>query len=66
MANAAMNIEKTKKYEMITMVHDEALAECEIGMGNLKEFVKLMIALPAWAEGAPVTAEGWQGPRYRK
>lgn len=54
-------------YEFILSVHDEALAEREKGKGSPKEFLDLMAGqLPQWAQGAPVKAEGWVGPRYRK
>ena len=31
-----------------------------------KEFEKLMCALPPWAEGLPLKAEGWRGTRDKK
>lgn len=65
MANAMGNIEGAD-YQMLISVHDEALAERDKGTGSVKEFVRLMTKLPAWAKGAPVTAEGWTGARYRK
>jgi DNA polymerase len=65
MMNGAMNIENAG-YEFLLSVHDEALSERKIGEGNLKEYISLMTKLPPWAEGAPITAEGWVGKRYRK
>lgn len=61
-----INIENAG-YEFVLSVHDEALAEREKGCGNLKSFLHLMAGqLPAWAEGAPIKAEGWVGARYKK
>lgn len=66
MMNAVTNIEKAG-YEFLLSVHDEGLAEREKGKGSLKEFLDLMAGqLPEWARGAPIKAEGWVGPRYRK
>lgn len=65
MVSGIFNIEKAG-YEFLLSVHDEGLAEKEKGCGTLKEYTKLMTKLPVWAKGAPVKAEGWVGPRYRK
>lgn len=53
-------------YYLIMTVHDEAASEDEDGFGSLKEFEEVLCTLPSWAEGLPVTSEGWEGPRYRK
>jgi DNA polymerase len=53
-------------YLPILSVHDEVVAEVEPGYGSVEEYEKLLAALPAWAAGCPVTAEGWRGQRYRK
>jgi DNA polymerase len=53
-------------YEVVLSVHDELLAEREIGKGDAHEFNRLMAVLPTWAAGCPVKAEGWSGPRYKK
>jgi len=65
MVNAVINIEEAG-YDFLMSIHDEGLAERERGRGSVKEFVSLMTRLPAWADGCPITAEGWTGPRYRK
>jgi DNA polymerase len=65
MAEAMLTIERAG-YELILSVHDELLAERQIGEGSVKEFEKLMGALPPWAEGCPVKVAGWSGHRYRK
>jgi DNA polymerase bacteriophage-type len=65
MVEAMLRIEKAG-YTVTLSVHDEILAEREIGQGSLEEFENLMAECPAWAEGAPVRVEGWKGKRYRK
>ena len=53
-------------YRPLLTVHDELLCEPLEGHGSMEEFLKLMMVCPRWAEGLPVTADGWSGSRYRK
>jgi DNA polymerase len=46
--------------------HDEIVAEVECGKSQVKELEAAVSELPSWAVGMPVSAEGWQGARYRK
>jgi DNA polymerase bacteriophage-type len=66
MADAMLRAEQTGVYEPILSVHDELIAEAPEGKGDVKEFETLMAECPDWAQGCPVEAEGWAGPRYRK
>ena len=65
MVNGVFNIEEAG-YRFLLSVHDEGLSEREKGRVNLKEYLGLMTRLPKWANGFPLEAEGWEGPRYRK
>lgn len=65
-AAALLRLEAHPVYAPILSVHDEALAEAELGTGNVEEFEHLVSQLPDWAEGLPVAAEAWKGLRYRK
>ena len=65
MADAMLRLED-KGYKCILSVHDELVAEVPEGFGSVAEFEALMSQTPAWAGGCPVSAEGWEGPRYRK
>lgn len=53
-------------YLALLMVHDEGICEKPIGEGSIDEFVKILCEPPAWADGLPLEAKGWKGPRYRK
>lgn len=53
-------------YEILITIHDEVLAERDVGRGSVEEFEKLLQETPAWAGGCPVSAKGWCGYRYRK
>lgn len=66
MAFGMLRVEATGVYRVVLTVHDEILAEADLGAGSVHEFEQLMSAIPDWAAGCPVEAEGWCGPRYRK
>lgn len=53
-------------YELDGTVHDELIAEVEQSFGDAGELEEIMRILPKWAQTAPINAEGWAGPRYRK
>lgn len=53
-------------YPVIATVYDEIICERRCGEADIRAFERLICELPAWAEGIPLTAEGWVGKRYRK
>jgi DNA polymerase len=63
---AAMLRVEAAGYNLTLHVHDELVCEVPIGFGSAQEFVRLMTRKPAWAEGLPVAASAWTGPRYCK
>lgn len=65
MAEAMLRVEEAG-YEVVLSVHDELIAETHKDFGSIEKFEKLMCALPDWAEGMPVDAEGFECERYRK
>lgn len=51
-------------YTYLFQVHDELVSETS--KGSVEEFEKILMTLPKWAEGLPITAKGWSGGRYKK
>ena len=65
LANAMLALER-HDYPVVATIHDEVICEAPIGHGSLAEMEELMCDLPAWADGLPLTAEGFECERYRK
>ena len=66
MAHAMRQAEELTQYRVVLSVHDELISEAPIGYGSVEDFEQVLTELPAWAEGCPIEAEGWRGPRYKK
>lgn len=66
MAWAMVQCDQTGVYDVVLTVHDELVAEADLGAGTVHEFEQLVADCPPWATGCPVAAEGWRGTRYRK
>lgn len=65
MADAMPRLEDAG-YEIVLTVHDEVVSEVDKDFGSAEEMVDIMKTLPAWGEGCPIAADGWEGERYRK
>lgn len=65
MAESMLRVERAG-YSPVLTVHDEVLCEDAEDFGSLEEFVGLMEQVPQWGEGCPISADGWEGERYKK
>ena len=65
LAEAMLRIEDAG-YPIVMSVHDEIVCEVADDGLDIKVFENLMSKVPAWAEGCPVSAEGWIGKRFKK
>lgn len=53
-------------YQIVMTVHDEIVTEVKEGFGSVEEFEEFICTMPEWADGLPLTSEGWRAKRYRK
>jgi len=54
-------------YEIVLTVHDEVITETpDTDAYNVEGLSALLSATPAWAQGMPLAAAGFEGYRYRK
>lgn len=66
LANALLNVE-ANGYPIVLHVHDEVICEVpDTPEYTVAELEQLMCALPEWAEGFPLVAEGQELKRYAK
>ena len=53
-------------YVLVLHTHDEIVAEMPIGKGSIEEFKRLLVEVPAWAQGLPVAAKVFECDRFKK
>ena len=53
-------------FEIVMHVHDEAVLEVPIGHSGVEEVCALMAEAPAWADGLPLRADGYECEFYKK
>ncbi len=53
-------------FEIVMHVHDEAVLEVPIGKSSVEEVCALMAEAPAWADGLPLRADGYECEFYKK
>lgn len=65
LASAMMNVANAG-YDIVFHVHDEIIAEVPDGKGSVDEMRMLMSINPDWADGIPLSADGYECEYYRK
>lgn len=65
LASAMINVANAG-YNIVFHVHDEIIAEVPDGQGSVDEMCKLMSINPDWADGIPLSADGYECEYYRK
>lgn len=53
-------------FEIVMHIHDEAVLEVPIGHSSVDEVCALMAEAPAWADGLPLRADGYECEFYKK
>lgn len=66
LAEAMYRVDQDERFDLLLSIHDEVIAEAPIGTMSVPEFEAIMSEVPIWANGMPIEAEGWKGPRLRK
>lgn len=65
LASAMINVANAG-YDIVFHVHDEIIAEVPDGQGSVDEMCMLMSINPDWADGIPLSADGYECEYYRK
>jgi DNA polymerase len=53
-------------YVLVLHAHDEITAEMPLGAGSAEEFERLLVEVPAWAQGLPIAAKVFECTRFKK
>ena len=64
LAEAVINLERAG-LAVVGHIHDEVIIEADPEV-TVEQVISQMVALPPWAEGLPVDAEGYEGQFYKK
>ena len=65
LAHGMMQLQK-QELDIVLHVHDEAVVEVKEGEASVEEVCQLFAALPDWAEGLPLRADGYACQFYQK
>ena len=62
----AMKRLRAAGYALVLHTHDEIVAEMPVGQGSVEEFKRLLVEVPAWAQGLPIAAKVFERSRFKK
>ncbi|MEG1704901.1 MAG: DNA polymerase [Niameybacter sp.] len=65
LAEAMFRVDKAG-YKILMHIHDEIVVEVPIGTGSIEEVCEIMSVAPAWVEGLPLRADGYECEYYKK
>lgn len=65
LTHAMTRLEKAG-YRIVMHVHDEVICDQPLSHGSVEEACSIMSRPPAWAEGLPLSAEGFECEFYKK
>lgn len=65
LAEAMLRVEKAG-YRIVMHCHDEIIAEVPEGFGSVEDMSEVMAVQPAWADGLPLRADGYECSFYQK
>ena len=65
LAEAMLRLEK-EGFDIVCHVHDEVVLEVPDGVSSVEEVNAIMAVCPAWAEGLPLSAAGFESRFYKK
>ena len=53
-------------YDIVMHCHDEVVIESPMGVGSVDDVGRIMAFTPSWAEGLPMSADGYECEFYKK
>ena len=53
-------------FDIVMHIHDEAVLEVPDGVSSVDEICRIMSVAPAWADGLPLRADGYECEFYKK
>lgn len=66
LADAMLRAHRSETYDVTLSIHDEVMAEVDDWLCDQHEFDGIMMEVPDWADGCPISAEGFNSFRYKK
>ena len=65
MAEAMLRLKK-RGFDIVMLIHDEAVLEVPEGESSVEEVCRIMAEQPSWVHGLPLRADGYECQFYKK